>query len=1161
MYSTRESSLTWRTGVMGSIAAATAVLMLALATSTWANFELTTTFATSGEGALYGSAEGVAVDYATGDVYVADTGGQQVLRYDSHGEFLEAWGLGVANGEDRFQTCGPVFKDGEAEYEHCRGEGGVSGLPATGIAIDQATGNVYVTDDRLPGSSSPVVEEFTQAGEPVAHFAEVEREFKEPVSKTPNLVHAVVSGDIAVDQTSGDVYLIDHVVGAGEFRVMVWKPKSPGDYSEYEYEREVAHEYEDERIAIDSSGDLYVATIEENTIYKFGTGNLTAPTCEIKVAAGGISALATGAGPDEVFAFSYKKRGTFYRVNTCAEPATQLLEAFYEGHEEQQGTSLAFNPDVSLEAGRPTGVVYAVGAEGEHGAHKGLIFAQPPVTPPRVVSESAGGVGVSSATLSAEIDADGYDTRYRFQYGTAGPCAEDPCAEAPIGGADLGASTEDVAAAATIAGLSSGTTYYYRVVASNGYGDTVDGSGQTLTTFPAGLPRLPDERGYELVSPTEKDGGDVFVNGGGEDEPGAFIGAYMPRQSSSDGEAVVYEGAPFAATGEASVNDEYLSTRTASGWQTHDLSPVVTTGAEEGFVAVSTDLSLGVLSESSQWPALAPEAPGGEGDLYLAGTTGGSFTPLLGEPGEPTFRAASSSLSNLVYARGGNLYEWDTADGRSSPVNVLPNGATQTGAVLGSGRELIVPRPEGELNEGADFDNAVSANGSRVYWSDEASGQVYMREDGTRTLGLPDSAKFVTASADGLKVLLDDGYVYELNVGEGDFEAIYSLSEGKGGFQGILGASEDLSTIYFVDTAELTGDKENEYGAHAEPDADNLYYWREGSVTFVATLASTDNESVVGGSSGDWRVSPTNRSAETSPNGRYLAFVSGARLTRFDNESTDGGCGATKSRPCAEVFVYDSVTNHLACASCNPTGVRPLGASTLSSISYSPPIGDYLAQPRYMLNDGRLFFESADALSPYDGGAVGGKSYSVYEYEPAGLGSCNDVFAGEEGCTYLIAPGSEGSSARFLSADTSGENVFFTTRNELVPEDRDDLIDLYDARVHGGFAATSSPSCSGTGCQGSPSAPPIFATPPSATFAGLGNFPAPANEAAKNETPKKTIKCAKGKQLSHGKCVKAKPKNKACAERKGRKGRKCAKAGRAQRAHKSSHRPDGRERR
>jgi hypothetical protein len=54
-----------------------------------------------------------------------------------------------------------------------------------------------------------------------------------------------------------------------------------------------------------------------------------------------------------------------------------------------------------------------------------------------------------------------------------------------------------------------------------------------------------------------------------------------------------------------------------------------------------------------------------------------------------------------------------------------------------------------------------------------------------------------------------------------------------------------------------------------------------------------------------------------------------------------------------------------------------------------------------------------------------------------------------------------------------------------------------------------------------PGAPPVFATPSSVTFSGIGNFPPPAPPPPVKKTVK-TVKCAKGKKLDRGKCVKVK---------------------------------------
>ncbi len=78
------------------------------------------TCAASGAGAVGEEAGEVAVDNATGDLYIADTSQHRVTRFNSKCEFLEAWGWGVANGATEYQTCGrAAFEAHEATYPTC----------------------------------------------------------------------------------------------------------------------------------------------------------------------------------------------------------------------------------------------------------------------------------------------------------------------------------------------------------------------------------------------------------------------------------------------------------------------------------------------------------------------------------------------------------------------------------------------------------------------------------------------------------------------------------------------------------------------------------------------------------------------------------------------------------------------------------------------------------------------------------------------------------------------------------------------------------------------------------------------------------------------------------------------------------------------------------
>jgi hypothetical protein len=123
-------------------------------------------------------------------------------------------------------------------------------------------------------------------------------------------------------------------------------------------------------------------------------------------------------------------------------------------------------------------------------------------------------------------------------------------------------------------------------------------------------------------------------------------------------------------------------------------------------------------------------------------------------------------------------------------------------------------------------------------------------------------------------------------------------------------------------------------------------------------------------------------------------------------------------------------------------------------------------------NDGsRVFFDSEDVLAAHDTDGV----QDVYEWERDGAGGC----ALASGCVYLISSGTSEDVSQFVAAGENGNDVFFVTRSALVPEDRDEKIDMYDARVHGGFSVASNKlaACEGEGCLGPLGAAPTSLTP------------------------------------------------------------------------------------
>jgi hypothetical protein len=229
-----------------------------------------------------------------------------------------------------------------------------------------------------------------------------------------------------------------------------------------------------------------------------------------------------------------------------------------------------------------------------------------------------------------------------------------------------------------------------------------------------------------------------------------------------------------------------------------------------------------------------------------------------------------------------------------------------------------------------------------------------------------------------------------------------------------------------------------------------------------------------------------------------------------------GSVYSNRSGRCVEVFEYDANTGRLACASCNPRGLPPVGDSvapgSMHAVTEPPGWQSTTVQQRYLLDDGRLFFESTDDLLPQ---ASNAGEMNVYEYEPDDVGNCQL----ESGCLALISSGTSNTNAYFIDASASGSDVFFVTGQRLVAQDGDEVQDVYDARVDGGFSAATAPPCGGEACRPPVTpAPAIYQAPPSATFVGPGNPAVPATVTPKSgKTKKATKKKSKAKRKSRSK--------------------------------------------
>jgi hypothetical protein len=381
---------------------------------------------------------------------------------------------------------------------------------------------------------------------------------------------------------------------------------------------------------------------------------------------------------------------------------------------------------------------------------------------------------------------------------------------------------------------------------------------------------------------------------------------------------------------------------------------------------------------------------------------------------------------------------------------------------------------------------------------------------------------------------------------------------------GVLGASEDGSYVYFaagggLGIAEPGGCEVPSGEEGVSPSALCNVYVRHDGVTKLVTRLSQQDASDWVSSFGVGDSGLTGNPVRVSPNGTYLAFLSDRPLTGYDTRS------AATGQPVSEAYLYQapadlgSEAGTLSCASCDPTGARPAGGASVpgwpGTFVKDNDVEAYY-QPRYLSDEGRVFFNSPDALVPLDVS----KHSEVFEYEPAGVpsgehacsassSSGSEVFKpanGEEaaGCVALISTGTAAEGSQFLEASagggegeagepgsTGGRDVFFLTSEKVLPQDVDTAPDVYDAHE----CTTKSPCISvapaprpcetEASCKAPPSPQPtIYGAGPSETFTGPGNLIPPPPAVVTKSKPKVT-KCKKGDTKNKkGKCVPKKKK-------------------------------------
>ncbi len=1173
---------------------------------------------------------GVAVNEASGQVYVVDEGANRVVRFDKEGNFVSEFnGSGLLAGEEH--AAGSLEEPGEVETGKF--------LEPQMIAIDNSCvirklsepalaqlkceeedpsdGDVYVVD-----AGNGVIDKYTATGGYVGQITEA----------AGQKFNVEGLDGVAVD-LKGRVWVLQEAPKVSEFT-----NTTPNAYVSQILMNSLSG-FGAPGFAVDSAGNFYV----RNT--PVGRPSITKvdPTGKILIQAldnAEPSAVSVDQSTDNAILDDLTSVPVFNSEGT-------LLERLGEEHGEKH---LTVGAGIGVNASE-NALYVADSATAEV-----VIFGPQSPSAPSIESESFGEVAAQTATLGAQInprsEANEAATRYSFQYGACASLAT--CHESgyeasvPIPEGQIAPSFEVQSVSVQLEGLKPNTTYHFKVLAHNAQDPSSPSEGEvrTFTTRSAGGElALPDDRGYELVSPPDKFGSRI--------EPIAEAG--VVQAAASGGGLTYLANAPTEAHPQGSSNEiQVLSRRGVDSWSSRDIAipHVSATGVAIGpgpeYKFFDPELELSAVQPFGEFnPLLSEEASESTAYLHDLGDSCGSgcFRPLVtGKAGfanvpegtqfgeaegckpksaggseetkvfcGPKFLGATEDLSHVVLSskaaltEGGpalGLYEW--SGGTLVPVSVLTGGAGVPGAGLG-------------LSQSQSARGAISVDGSRVAFSTFTA--LYLRDTAREETVQLDQAEacggcesgggqFQIASTDGSRVFFTDTKRLTSDSGAEPVQKhtdlyecqivptpklsceLSDLTPKPAGEEGalvrgsVLGAGADGSDLYFVANGLLSGaNGEGKSPASGQP---NLYL-RHGAVTsFIATLASGDETDwmELNGTPGLLAAQPT----RVSTNGKYLEFMSQGSPTGYDNRDRESG------KPTAEVYLFDAESAKLECASCDPSGERPRGIEYLKlepdsgGLVGGPrgiwPAADLVAanvpgwpqigiggeaksryQPRYLNDEGRLFFNSVNSLVAQDSNGT----QDVYEYEPPDLGSCehtpehtSETYSERSGgCVSLISAGTSAQESAFMDASESGNDIFLLTGLRLVPTiDTDNAMDVYDAHVCSAgapcivYPATESSQCEGeSSCKAPVSPQPqIFGAPPSQTFQGPGNLPpgTTLGEKTKTKSPeeiraeklKKALKACRAKRnkkkrqacekSARKRYAKPKPKSKAKKSKKGK---------------------------
>jgi hypothetical protein len=963
----------------------------------------------------------VAVDPRNGDVVVADPGNRRVQKFDSSGAHLFAFGWGVDTGAATLETC--------TTASAC--QAGTSGAGAgqfvaaqpTRVAVD-STGSIYTVE----GGTNRRVQKFNAAATSSGVFA---------AAHASGTSSATTPTDVAVDSAN------DHVLVAKDGQVL---------------ELDIAGGLVETHgagsglpavngMAVDSSTDrIYLTPVAPQANRIFVLGEITPPSATIAPSSDVTATSATfhgtvnpnGGSLTTGYHFEYSDDGGLTWTSVPI-PDVDVGNGTADVPVSEAVTGLEPNTDyqVRLVASRP----FAGGSD----TSAVDTFTTDPA-PPTISGVGAREVTDTTAVLGGRVDPNHSQTTYHFEYGTDTSYGNSTAVDS------AGSGARSVAVSKAITGLQPSTEYHFRLVATNAAGVT-EGADHTFTTDAD--PPQPSGRAYEMVSPLDKNGGDIVRDLPDVSPP---LVRYQTGAAAS-GDAVAYiSRANFGdlGSGAALFNiPNYLARRGDDGWMTEGIVPPVDDDFAGGQVQAPRVSGLALdasRSFSVSGARLTPEAErlNGSHGLYMrsAGQPADQRYTLISAPSDTldpdtnvsffaqrfTWEASTPDARHVVFTSTRQLlpgapddrqsgspnavYEW--ADGTLRLASVLPPGLSF------SANATVIPGGGGSLTGGElHGDYVISDDGGRVFFTadtTQSQDALFVREDGAATRIVSASERPLTDPPDAPPP---------------GAPAPASFWAAKG---------SDGSVAFFTSSARLTAD------AVIAPGVGPMLYRWDANALEGQRLSAISPDPL-----GAPRVFGP---AAVSDDATSVYFVALGELAP----------GATRGAPNLYLWRHGQGVRHVA--TLDPTGASVNGGvdSPLWQLSWDD-IGGRAA--RVSADGERLLFASYAQLDPAydtteespeecgDPEVAGERCRQIYLYDaPSNRISCLTCVAGVPvtGDANLfgnsddrrpVADAQNGRPVeapldlpRNLSAD--GKRAFFETARPLVAADENDAIDVYE---------------------------------------------------------------------------------------------------------------------